>query len=116
MWILSTLGFFSVVQKPEDRWSGTLTVRARVATDLDRLRDVLPELGRTQESHLSDYQFRGVAPRNAVAAAVARSVTSINYPNFKDAVAHRQGKERAGLYGDVWGVLYGLGLSQEGEL
>ena len=35
MWLFTTVGFFSVVQKPG---TDKLTVRARVAPDLDRLR------------------------------------------------------------------------------
>lgn len=108
MWILSTFGFFSIVEKPTDRGGGTLTIRSRVESDLDRMRIALPRLGQTQTSDLSDYQYRAVANRSDVATAVARSVESINYPNFKDAVAHYQGRGRAALYGDVWATLYGL--------
>jgi hypothetical protein len=35
MWIFTTIGFFSIVQKPRTDF---LTVRARVASDLDDLR------------------------------------------------------------------------------
>jgi len=30
MWMLTTFGFFSIVEKPEDRAAGRLTIRARV--------------------------------------------------------------------------------------
>ena len=51
------------------------------------------------------------APRligEAVCAALAALVADIDYGNFKNAVASRQGYDRASVYGDVWGVLYGL--------
>lgn len=58
MWIVSTLGFFSIVQKPEDKASGTLTVRARVRSDLDALREaVLPALGPIGTSATTDYRL-----------------------------------------------------------
>lgn len=34
MWILSPIGFFSVVRKPNDVQRGSLTVRVRVRTTL----------------------------------------------------------------------------------
>ena len=46
MWLFTTFGFFSVVQKePGDDF---LTVRARDPKDLDRLRERVPELGPTE--------------------------------------------------------------------
>jgi hypothetical protein len=60
------------------------------------------------ESEDSDYRYRAVAKREAVMAAMAALVADIQYDNFKNAVASRQGYERAAVYGDVWQVLYGL--------
>ena len=72
MWLMTPIGFFSIVQKPSDRDGDTLTVRARVRSDLEALRDqYLPGLGEIQESRHNDYRFRAVVPRPAVAAAMA---------------------------------------------
>lgn len=109
MWLITPVGFFSVVQKPADVAAGTLTVRSRVRSDLDALRAaVLPELTPTKETTSSDYRFRAQAPKTAVAAALAKLAESIDYSNFKDVVAQRQGKERAHLYHGVWDVLYAM--------
>ncbi len=109
MWLITAFGFFSVVEKPGDRASGNLTVRARVHGDLDALRDrYLPELGPIEEGAGSDYRFRAQAPRDALARAVARSIDDLDYGNFKDAVADKQGASRAKLYGKVWQDLYEL--------
>ena len=71
MWILTPTGFFSVVQKPADIPANTLTIRARVAADLDALRrTVLPLLGPVTESSYNDYRFRATAPRQAVTGHV----------------------------------------------
>ncbi len=106
MWLLTPLGFFSIVMKPEDAGDGMLTVRARVRGDLDALRAaLLPELGPTQESRGTDYRFRGRAPRAAVAAAMARIAETLDYDNFKSEVARRQGGKREHLYHEVWAVL-----------
>lgn len=57
------------------------------------------------ESEDSDYRYRAVAKREA---ALATLVADIDYDNFKNAVGAVQGFDRASVYGDVWGVLYGL--------
>ena len=107
MWLITTTGFFSVVEKRWDREGGTLTVRARARGDLDGLRaSVLPELGTTAEDPAADYRFRAQAPREAVARAVHRLVQAIDYDNFKSAVHHVQGAGRARIYASVWNVLH----------
>ena len=103
MWLFTTSGLYSIVEKPWDRDTGTLTVRARAAADLDHLRArVLPALGPTVEDTSADYRFRALAPREAVALAVAQSVRDLDYHNFKSAVGKVQGHGRARIYHDVW--------------
>jgi hypothetical protein len=109
MWLMTPSGFFSIVQKPEDEQAGTLTIRARVRGDLERLRETcLPGMGEIVANSGTDYRYRARAPRAEVASAMARIVNDIQYGNFKDEVAREQGKERAGFYGKVWEVLYDL--------
>lgn len=109
MWLITPIGFFSVVQKPADAAAGTLTIRARVRADLDALRaHYLPGMGAISESPANDYRFRAVAPRAEVAAAMAAMVNALDYSNFKSRVAKVQGAARAHLYHDVWDVLYRL--------
>lgn len=109
MWLITPVGFFSIVQKPSDVAADTLTVRARVRGDLEALRDqFLPGLGSIEESKTNDYRFRAVAPRSEVAAAMASLVHQLDYQNFKDQVAKVQGPARASLYHHVWDVLYRL--------
>ncbi len=106
MWLMTTVGFFSVVRKEND---DDLTVRARVQEDLEDLgRRYLPTLGPIEAGGGSDYPYRARVSATAFAAAVANLVEDIDYPNFKDAVASRQGLERARAYGEVWSVLRGL--------
>ena len=109
MWIITPIGFFSVVQKPGDAAGNTLTIRARVRSDLEALRKTcLPSMGDITESTTSDYRFRAVAPRADIAAAMASMVNALDYSNFKNQVTKVQGAERAKLYHDVWDVLYRL--------
>ena len=109
MWLMTPVGFFSIVCKAEDKKTGTLTIRSRVREDLLALQaTVLPGMGAILENAGSDYRFRAVAPRKEVAAAMAEMVMQLDYDNFKNAVAKRQGKPRAHVYGEVWSVLYGL--------
>ena len=107
MWLLTPFGFFSIVRKPDDVAQGSLTIRARVRSDLETLRDqALPELGPVCESSNTDYRYRARAPQAAVARAMAQLVETLDYSNFKDEVAKRQGSKRAKLYHDVWRVLH----------
>ena len=106
MWLFTTVGFFSAVRKPGDT---ELTVRARARRDLDALRATyLPELGPTVAHAGTDYPYRARVPHEAFARALAAVAREIDYDNFKDAVADRQGYARAHAYAKVWQVLLGL--------
>lgn len=102
MWIFTPFGFFSIVQKPGQ---ALLTVRARAAADLDNLRTHVPELSKTIHTPKADYQYRATVPAVSLAIGLGDFITGIDYDNFKDEVARRQGYERAGLYGQVWGLV-----------
>lgn len=46
MWLVTTFGYFSIVQKHSDRDTDTLTVRCRVRQDMELLKQkYLPNLG-----------------------------------------------------------------------
>lgn len=103
MWLLSPIGFFSIVQKSDDIAASTLTIRARAAGDLDALRSkYLPTLGATLPKAGTDYPFRAKAPAADVADAMARLTKDTAYSNFKDEVKKRQGSSRAAIYSKVW--------------
>lgn len=101
MWLLTPEGFFSIVDKGDGRG---LCVRARVSSDLDRLRQTyLPALTETVETPDGDYRYRAWATHDYV-AALAAIVQDLNYDNFKNEVARRD-SSRAHAYHEVWEVL-----------
>src|SRR5689334_20866301 len=109
MWLMTPSGFFSIVRKPTDVASDTLTVRSRVRSDLDDLRKrYLPDLSAVEENTGTDYPYRATAPRYDVAKAFAQMLQELNYENFKDEVARVQGDAREKVYGKVWSVLRSL--------
>lgn len=109
MWLLTPVGFFSIVQKPTDVALNTLTVRARVKGDLEALRErYLNGMSDIKESRSNDYRFRAVVPRADVAAAMSKMIEDLDYSNFKGEVAKVQGHAREHVYHDVWSVLYRL--------
>jgi ADP-ribose pyrophosphatase YjhB (NUDIX family) len=109
MWLITPTGFFSIVCKPGDRKAGTLTIRARVKSDLEALRQqCLPSLGKVTENEGTDYPYRAKAKRSEVAKALAQMVEQLDYDNFKNEVAEKQGHHRAKVYHEVWDVLYDL--------
>jgi hypothetical protein len=109
MWLITPAGFFSIVCKPEDRNDDTLTVRARVEADLQALRQQhLPSLGPIARNTGTDYPYRAKAKRGEVANALAQMIRQLDYDNFKNEVARRQGPGRADAYHHVWSLLYDL--------
>jgi len=109
MWLITPMGFFSIVCKPGDEEQGALTVRSRVKSDLEALgKNFLPSLGAIVEGAGTDYRYRAKAQRDDIGKALALMVQQLDYGNFKNEVAHRQGKYRASVYGKVWEVLYNL--------
>lgn len=99
MWIFTAQGFFSVVQKDREK---LLTVRARVAADLDRLRAVVPQLGPTVTTPEADYRYRALIGHADFAAGLAAIARDIDYPNFKAMTGRRLGPVREKVYSQVW--------------
>jgi hypothetical protein len=105
VWVISTRGFYSVVQGDAD--ARLLLVRARVRADLERLAEILPGLEPWHDP-AADYAWRARVERSEWAYALGVMAGEIDYRNFKDAVAERQGKPRARVYERVWSVLFSL--------
>lgn len=109
MWMVTDRGFFSVVDKGEPE--GCLCVRARVRADLEglcQLDSLKAYADSIEESNVSDYRFRIHPKREDWIEAAADLAGRIDYDNFKNAVADRQGRKRASIYSKVWTVLYRL--------
>lgn len=111
MWLVTARGFYSVVEDLDGR--ERLLVRARVRRDLEALADLIPGLA-VEETPERDYRFRASVTREAWAAAAVELAREIDYPNFKNEVARRQGGERAHLYAEVWVSLLRLQQSPDG--
>jgi hypothetical protein len=99
VWIVTTRGFFSVVSHRED--PRMVLVRARLREDLESLTELTGpiEILATPDH---DYPFRAVVSRERWSAALVLLASEIDYDNFKNAVAARQGHERADVYRWVW--------------
>ena len=111
MWLFTTIGFFSVVQKSGNSF---LTVRARVASDLDRLREkYMPDLSKTIKGQGSDYPFRATISHEDFAKGMEKIVKAIHYSNFKAEVEAKMGSKREAIYHEVWRIL--LELEKERE-
>ena len=106
MWLFTTFGFFSAVQKPGDDF---LTIRGRSAQDLDRLRErYLPALGPTTMGGGTDYPCRARASHEDLAEAMGAIVRDVTYSNFKSAVGKEMGHERSHTYHKVWNDLLAI--------
>jgi hypothetical protein len=100
MWLITTTGFYSIVQKSGEK---DLTIRARVRKDLEALRDkYLPDLGEIARNDNTDYRYRAKVSPADLAKAAAQMVRNINYDNFKNTVVKVQGHRRSHVYSNVW--------------
>lgn len=102
MWVATTQGFYSVVAHRDD--PECVIVRARTRDDIEALRRQIPDL-KPFEDPSADYRHRAIVSKAEWVVALAELASEIDYDNFKNAVADRQGRERAHTYAGVWTVL-----------
>jgi len=110
MWIITQTGFLSAVQATDD--PTTVVVRARVRGDLTALRDTFGDQFGYKPDVIaygfSDYPYRVLVSREVLTRFLAEQVQQINYGNFKGRVAQVSGRERMGVYHQVWADLMDL--------
>lgn len=104
MWLMTTDGFFSAVEDRDDHEA--VFVRTRVRGDAEQLAVAVGET--VLETRSADYRFRVRMTKADWADYVADCAGAIDYNNFKNAVADRQGWARASVYGEVWATLLRL--------
>ena len=107
MWIFTPIGFFSVIKKEYDA-EDEVTIRSRVKSDIETLKQHIPSMSPIKEDRNADYWYRATAKQEDFAQTVAQLAREINYDNFKNEVAAKQGHERAHRYGEIWSVMYEL--------
>jgi hypothetical protein len=101
MWIFLPDSMLSIVQKPGDAETGTLTVRGRLAGDIER---VFPDAKVATDAG-TDYAFRAKIPREHVAKAMHDAVMALDWSNFKAQVKDRA---RHDAYLRCWSAMYAL--------
>ncbi len=95
MWLFTKNGHLAIGQHASDH--GYLVVHAQVREDLENLVVMLDEAGvgrhEIQETVEGDYRFFIVARRTAVAEAVAKMVSNIDYGKFLHSVHFDFGRQ-----------------------
>ena len=104
MWIFTKDGFFSVVQKPEQKGTKWVTVRSRNKKDLVALLHSIHVDAKIDHFAGTDYQVRMVISKSKLKKYLSKTVEYINYDNFKHEVQMKDPK-RASVYSDVWWAL-----------
>ena len=96
MWLMTKYGFYSIVQKRPDEYH----IRARERKDLENLVAgvPLPE-AQIQESDITDYAFRIIAPKADVHAVLHFLGDHLDYSNFKARIDRTPGQERKPYHG-----------------
>lgn len=110
MWLVTKIGFFNIIQYPEDKTEDLLTIKARSKEDLENYKEFSllihnPITGDIQECDEADYRFRLKVRRREAAPAIAKLVEEIDYRLTKPAITERFPK-RSGIYLRVWEDLY----------
>lgn len=118
MWLMTTIGFFSVVINERDHDWQTFQIRARARTDLENFLRAAGDLDDAEalgvkaleiiDTPHADYPHRVICPRAILADVVNVLIAKIDYANFKDAVEQRRGKGHAKAYLKVWSALHDL--------
>lgn len=106
MWMITTRGFYSAVQKRNDP-PNMLTIRARAREDLENLSDLLPDI-EIKDGGGTDYPYRTRVLVSDWARVCATLALEVDYSNFKDEVKKKQGKARADIYMRIWSALLSL--------
>jgi hypothetical protein len=123
MWLMTKLGFFSVVCARADGGKGPmdpnlLQIRARMVAHLRALQNAFPEQLGSLEIRVTpnaDYGARLIVPKYVWVAMQPAMVDMIDYGNFKNELT-RTGQHR---YHDacsrVWAVMHGLQTDERAE-
>lgn len=106
MWLFTTVGFFSIVEKPIEGAKTNapmLAVRSRVPGDLEALREkYMPELSEPIATPSGDYKFRASISHEDFAKGMTKIVSDLHYDNFKSEIGRKQGYKREYYYHGVW--------------
>lgn len=108
MWVFSTTGFYSVVQKSPCKKDEVL-VRTRCKEDIEFLAKALEEKhsfkGKILSTPRADYGFRMVVPKESWAAYLTNLVMDLDYGNFKDTIPENDSLRHA-AYLTSWRAMF----------
>lgn len=106
MWLICEQGTFTIVQKLS---ASRLTVRAHVASDLERLRSTyLPELGPTELEDDEEFAFSAVCTHEQLGDAMRSIAEEIDYGSLRRRLAQQGDGARAAVYDQAARAMSGL--------
>jgi hypothetical protein len=102
MWMMTKIGFFSIVEKPK----GVMCIRSRNKRDLEAFRVLIPgkPVIRTAQS---DYRYRTFMECGEFVRAFHLLACLVDYDNFKNEVK-KTNPRREKLYHKVWADLLAI--------
>ncbi len=104
MWLMTKLGFYSIVEKRTDEYH----IRSRSRVDLENLKGLLDSdsLGELVVGGYTDYPFRFITNWSGLREVFVSLSDTIDYPNFKSAVSQLP-DQQSKPYGRVWSIMGG---------
>ena len=120
MWILTKIGFYSIIKKPSHLnpdGPAVFNIRGRDKDDLKRLAELIsPDLAKLPVVHeydYSDYPYRVyLHTQEEMDAVMAKLSVLIDYDNFNDTIkATPHQKAKIEPYEELWSLLYNAHFS-----
>lgn len=103
MWLITTLGYFSIVKKrfhPEDP---DFQVRARTTEDLEKINKLMGMNHHIVTTYDSDYPHRILLNAGELAQLFSLLADTIDYRSFKDEIFRdKEQRDRYLTYHEVW--------------
>ena len=100
MWLMTQIGFYSLVEKSP----GVFHVRSRERVDLENLVAQVPLEAEIIETPHNDYAARIIVDQEAVSKIMAFLAKNIDYDNFKNRI-HATPDQAHKPYSKVWSVI-----------
>lgn len=107
MWIMTKIGFFSIVKRPEG-----FHVRARTERDIQNIVELLG-VQRYDEDSKADYRYRVIVSKVDIDGLMRNLGRMIDYRNFKAEIhATPDQVDKSDAYAQIWGIMHRYGLEQ----
>ena len=107
MWLMTKIGFFSIVKKGNEFGKDTWTIRSRSKQDMENLKKFAWLNGEVLTTPEGDYHYRIIINVEELKDIFDKLPESIDYPNFKRMIhANPEQEDKYPFYKGCWEKLW----------